>query len=84
MPNVPAKLDELHSQLSPPSYRSSSQRKIATMAELKRAPGTHADMTVFRKLRQLSYRSSHPHRGNSPGDGRPLYISVNPAIAQPH
>ena len=33
------------------------------MAELKRALGTHADMTVFRKLRQLSYHSSYSHRG---------------------
>jgi hypothetical protein len=38
-------------------------RKIATMTELKVALGTQVDMTVFRKLRQLGYRSSYSHRG---------------------
>lgn len=37
------------------------QRKIATMAELKEALGTSVDMTVFRKLRELSYRTSYSH-----------------------
>lgn len=39
------------------------ERKIATMTELKVALGTQVDMTVFRKLRQLGYRSSYSHRG---------------------
>lgn len=39
------------------------RKKIATMTELKRALGTHADATVFRKLKQLSARSSYSHRG---------------------
>jgi len=33
------------------------------MTELKDALGTAADMTVFRKLRELDYRSSYSHRG---------------------
>ncbi len=37
--------------------------KIATMLELKDALGTDVDMTVFRKLRELSYRTSYTHRG---------------------
>ena len=39
------------------------RKKIATMAELKQALGTTADATVFRKLKQLSARSSYSHRG---------------------
>jgi hypothetical protein len=38
-------------------------RKIATMPELKEALGTAVDVTVFRKLKQLAYRSSYSHRG---------------------
>ena len=38
-------------------------RKIATMPELKKALGTEVDVTVFRKLRQLAYRTSYSHRG---------------------
>ena len=38
--------------------------KIATMAELKRALGTAVDVTVFRKLKQLAYRTSYSHRGS--------------------
>ena len=37
--------------------------KIATMVDLKSALGTDVDMTVFRKLRELSYCSSYSHRG---------------------
>src|SRR5438034_3969447 len=37
--------------------------KIATMPELKRALGTEVDVTVFRKLKQLAYRTSYSHRG---------------------
>jgi len=39
------------------------KQKIATMPELKAALGTEVDLTVFRKLRELSYRSSYSHRG---------------------
>ena len=39
------------------------KKKIATMTELKQALGTNADATVFRKLKQLSARSSFSHRG---------------------
>ena len=39
------------------------KRKIATMAELKAALGTDVDMTVTRKLKALSYRTSYSHRG---------------------
>ena len=37
--------------------------KRATMSELKRALGTQVDVTVFRKLKQLSYCTSYSHRG---------------------
>jgi hypothetical protein len=40
------------------------QRKIATMQELKNALGTDVDVTVFRKLKQLNYRTSYSHRGS--------------------
>lgn len=40
------------------------EHKIATMEELKRALGTKVDVTVFRKLRKLSYRTSYSHRGS--------------------
>jgi hypothetical protein len=38
-------------------------RKITTMPELKEALGTQVDLTVFRKLKELSYRTSYSHRG---------------------
>ena len=38
--------------------------KIATMPELKRALGSEVDVTVFRKLKQLAYRTSYSHRGS--------------------
>lgn len=37
--------------------------KIATITELKTALGTEVDVTVFRKLKQLAYRTSYSHRG---------------------
>src|SRR5262245_22599761 len=37
--------------------------KIATMAELKEALGTDVDVTVYRKLKELWYRTSYSHRG---------------------
>ena len=37
--------------------------RIATMDQLKGALGTTVDMTVFRKLRTLAYRTSYSHRG---------------------
>jgi len=39
------------------------RQKIATMAELKATLGTGAPATVFRKLGELSYRTSYSHRG---------------------
>ncbi len=39
------------------------KRKIATMADLKKALGTDADATVFRKLKLVSACSSYSHRG---------------------
>jgi hypothetical protein len=39
------------------------RRQMATMPEMKAALGTTVDMTVFRKLQELSYRSSYSHRG---------------------
>ena len=38
-------------------------RKIATLKELKQALGSSSTMTVFRKLKPLSYRTSYSHRG---------------------
>src|SRR5260370_4785126 len=38
-------------------------KTIATLPELKRALRTTVDTTVFRKLKELSYRSSYSHRG---------------------
>ncbi|MBM3749090.1 MAG: hypothetical protein FJW34_25275 [Acidobacteria bacterium] len=38
--------------------------QIATMPELKQALGTAVDVTVFRKLKQLAYRTSYSHRGS--------------------
>jgi hypothetical protein len=38
-------------------------KTIATLPELKQALGTTVDTTVFRKLKELSYRSSYSHRG---------------------
>jgi len=38
--------------------------RIATMPELKEALGTQVDVTVFRKLKQLAYRTSYSHRGS--------------------
>ena len=37
------------------------KRKVVTMSELKKALGTCVDMTVFRKLKQLGYRTSYSH-----------------------
>ena len=39
------------------------KRKIATLPELMEALGTDARRTVFRKLKELSYRTSYSHRG---------------------
>jgi len=39
------------------------KQKIATMSELMTALGTNAKRTVFRKLKELDYRTSYSHRG---------------------
>lgn len=39
------------------------QQRIATMEQLKQALGTGVDLTVFRKLKELSYYTSYSHRG---------------------
>ena len=39
------------------------RRGILMMSELKKALGTDVDMTVFRKLKVLSYRTSYSHGG---------------------
>lgn len=39
------------------------RRRIATMQEMKAALGTGVDMTVFRKLREISYLASYSHCG---------------------
>jgi len=40
------------------------RKRIATLPQLKQLLGTEASITVFRKLRELSYRSSYSHRGS--------------------
>jgi hypothetical protein len=39
------------------------QERIATLPELKQALGSRSTMTVFRKLKELDYRTSYSHRG---------------------
>jgi hypothetical protein len=46
-----------------PLQRLLRRKKTATLAELKKALGTDVDMTVFRKLAKLSYRTSYSHGG---------------------
>ena len=40
------------------------RNRIATLPQLKQLLGTGADITVFRKLKELSYRTSYSHRGS--------------------
>src|SRR5580693_8724387 len=40
------------------------RNRIATLPQLKQRLGTEADITVFRKLKELSYRTSYSHRGS--------------------
>ncbi len=40
------------------------REKIASIAQLKKALGTSANATVFRKLKELSLRTSYSHRGS--------------------
>jgi hypothetical protein len=39
------------------------RNRTATLPQLKSLLGTEADITVFRKLKELSYRTSYSHRG---------------------
>ena len=55
--------------MRPPEFSAASiatllrQQKIATLPEVMAALGTNARRTVFRKLKDLSYRTSYSHRG---------------------
>src|ERR1022692_1393439 len=40
------------------------RNRIATLPQLKQLLGTQADITIFRKLKELSYRTSYSHRGS--------------------
>ena len=40
------------------------RNRIATLPQLKELLGTKADITIFRKLKELSYRTSYSHRGS--------------------
>jgi hypothetical protein len=40
------------------------RNRIATLPQLKQLLGTEADITIFRKLKELSYRTSYSHRGS--------------------
>ncbi len=39
------------------------RQKVATLSEMKQTLGTSGHMTVFRKLKELGYRTSYSHRG---------------------
>jgi hypothetical protein len=39
------------------------EQKIATLEQLKQTLGTTATMTVFRRLKELTYQTSYSHRG---------------------
>ena len=39
------------------------KQRITTMEQLKKALGTNADLTILRKLKELSYHTSYSHRG---------------------
>ncbi len=39
------------------------RNRMATLPQLKQVLGSEADITVFRKLKELSYRTSYSHRG---------------------
>lgn len=39
------------------------KKKVVTLVDLKTAIGTNVKMTVFRKLKELSYRASYSHAG---------------------
>lgn len=40
------------------------KNRISSLPQLKQVLGTEADITVFRKLKELSYRASYSHRGS--------------------
>lgn len=40
------------------------RHQTATLSELKEALGTEVDSTLFRKLKELNYRTSYSHRGS--------------------
>jgi hypothetical protein len=40
------------------------RNRVATLPQLKQLLGTQANITVFRKLKELSYRTSYSHRGS--------------------
>ena len=46
-----------------PLLRLLRAKKIATLPELQRALGSLVPLTVFRKLKELGYRTSYSHRG---------------------
>jgi len=46
-----------------PLRQSLRRNRIATLPQLKQVLGTDADITVFRKLKELSYHTSYSHRG---------------------
>ena len=45
-------------------HRFLRENRIATLPQLKQLLGTEANITVFRKLKDLSYRTSYSHRGS--------------------
>jgi len=47
-----------------PLRRFLRKERIATLPQLKQVLGTDADITVFRKLKELAYHTSYSHRGS--------------------
>ena len=45
-------------------HRFLRKNRIATLPQLKQLLGTEGNITVFRKLKELSYRTSYSHRGS--------------------
>ena len=59
-PLVPLGHESFHADDLPQTLRRS---KTASMPERKKELGTEVDVTVFRKLKQLAYRTSYSHCG---------------------
>ena len=57
-----------------------ANKKIATMQELKHALVTEVDMTVYRALKRLSYRTSYSHGGRYYALNRTIKFGENGVV----